>query len=101
MLLMLVLVGAASAPTAILATPGLSLHSANFKRDEKSSGWIDFNLLTNVSIFVPVRINGQGVAALLYGGESVIDTNFAARLGSRHPPTHRRRSPGWMCRSAT
>jgi hypothetical protein len=81
MLLMLVLVGAGSAPTAILATPGLSAQTATFNRDERSSGWIDFNLLTNVSIFVPVRINGQDVAALLYGGGSVIDTEFAARAG--------------------
>jgi hypothetical protein len=72
MLLMLVLVAAGSAPTATVATPGLSAQTANFNRDEKSSGWIDFNLLTNVSIFVPVRINGQDVAALLHRARSMI-----------------------------
>jgi len=52
-----------------------------FKSGTPSSGWIDFTPYTNFGIYFPVTINGHEGMALLYGGPSNIDKNFAAAIG--------------------
>jgi len=46
-----------------------------------TSGWIDFTPHTNFGIYLPIKINSRDAMALLYGGSSNIDANFAASLG--------------------
>jgi len=55
--------------------------TVSFKGGGVSSGWIDFTPYTNFGIYLPVKINGHDAMALLYGGHSSIDANFAASLG--------------------
>jgi hypothetical protein len=52
-----------------------------FKGSAQSSGWVDFELYTNLGIFVPVKINGHEATAWLWGGPSSIDKDLAASIG--------------------
>jgi hypothetical protein len=58
-------------------------HAASFSADASSSGWIDFTPYTNFGIYLPVKINGQDVMALLYGGPTSIDESFAVSTGQK------------------
>jgi hypothetical protein len=46
-----------------------------------SSGWVDFSTSTNMSILVPVTVNGRTAVAMLYGGPSTVDKDFATATG--------------------
>ena len=72
----LLLSGAALAQTAPPASQTVA-----FKPGARTSGWVEFNLPTNLPILIPVRINGQDAAAMIYGGPSMIDKDFAASAG--------------------
>jgi hypothetical protein len=47
------------------------------------SGWIDFQLFADRQIYLPVKVNGHAVSALLDSGatSSVLDRRFAAEIG--------------------
>jgi hypothetical protein len=66
----LIAIVVAALPTAAMAEPA-------------SSGWIGFEASTNASLMVPVRLNGQARMALLYGGGSTLDKDFASAAGLR------------------
>lgn len=52
----------------------------SFKSGALSSGWVDFTPHVNMGIYVPVQINGHEAMAMLYGGPSSIDKEFAASI---------------------
>jgi len=58
-----------------------ALTSATFKPDTSSSGWISYTTFTNLGIYVPLKVNGHEAMALLWGGPSSIDKDFAASVG--------------------
>src|SRR5258707_13203994 len=73
---------AASAQSTVPTPAGPEpVQTAVFKDRTLSSGWIDFTPRTNFGIYLPVKINGHNAMALLYGGPSNIDKNFAASAG--------------------
>ncbi|MGI4876749.1 MAG: aspartyl protease family protein [Janthinobacterium lividum] len=54
-----------------------------FTRGTTSSGWLPFEYFAGNRVFVPIKINGRAVLALLDSGasETVIDTSFARAAG--------------------
>jgi membrane-associated protease RseP (regulator of RpoE activity) len=70
---------------AMAATPAAA-EEALFKPGVASSGWVDIILKPYMPIFVPIKINGQDAAAMLWGGPSMIDKDYAGSIGLNPSP---------------
>lgn len=83
-LLSMLLAGAASAD---VAPASALVRTAASRSGATSSGWVNFTTSTNMSILVPVTVNGQTAVAMLYGGPSTVDKDFAAAIALKGDET--------------